>query len=104
MPWFCAIFSIEEIDVKLEFDVDVEDVAVQAIDGVVISNDDELIRLLFYYIKPGENPDNGDNIQCKAVAEFRISRARFLEIARSVKEKAKELNMYQKRFQDFMFA
>ena len=94
----------EEVDGQPELEFDVENTTVQVIDGVVISNDDEQLKLLFYYILPGENLDNSNSIQCKGVAEFRISRSKFLDIAKSIKEKARELNKYQRRLSDFMFA
>jgi hypothetical protein len=40
-----------------EIAVDFEDVLVQPVDGVVIQDDNEKIKLLFFYVKPESNHD-----------------------------------------------
>lgn len=94
----------EEGITQQELQFDVEDTLVQVVDGVAISNDDELIKLLFYYFKPGENPETDDKVECKAVAEFRISQKGFLGIVKELNNKAKGLRRYHKKLTDFMYS
>lgn len=92
----------EEMDFQqenLEFDAD--DVIVQAIDGVVISNNDDEIKMLFFFIKPGEYPEMDDRVQCKAIAEFRTSPSKFLSIVKGINEKA---NDFKREKNNCMFA
>ena len=79
----------DDFDYEKELVFDLENTLVQVVDGLVISNDDELIKLLFFYIKPGENPETDDKIECKAVAEFRISRSKFMNMFKNMCKKMK---------------
>jgi hypothetical protein len=91
----------DEEEVLCDLDLDTKDTIVQAVDGVIIDGDDEEIKLLFYYIKPAQDEEIAGIIQCKCVAEFRVSRSRFLEIASDIKQavdfnliKVEKLGMY----------
>jgi len=44
-----------------------EDTFVQVVDGIIVGDDDEEIKMLFFYKKPGIQD------QCRAVVEFRTS-------------------------------
>lgn len=96
----------EEIDIQPELEIDFKYAAVNVVDGILIANsdDDEQVKMLFYHYKVGESSNKGNNIQCQAVSEFRVSRTQFLEIAQRFEEKAKELIKYQMKLEDFMFA
>lgn len=77
--------ACEPDDEDLEkLDLDIEDILVQVVDGIIVGGDDEEIKMLFFYRKPIQD-------QCKGVVEFRTSKSRFLEISREVNEMAKVL-------------
>ena len=90
---------VQPEDIELE----AEDAIVQVVDGVLIGGDDEEVKMMFYYIKPGGNALEDDRIQCRGVAEFRTSKAKFLEIAKYINFKEKELGRYQRKLDDYMF-
>ena len=48
----------EDFD-EVEFTLDFEDAIVQPVDGVIVQGDDEEIKLLFFYVKPESNHDEG---------------------------------------------
>ena len=91
----------DEFDFETELEFDIENILVQVIDGAVISNDDELIKMLFFYVKPGEDPETDDKIECKAVAEFRISRSKFMNMFKNINKK---VSYYQRKSDSLMFA
>ena len=75
--------EIDEVESK-EITLDFEDAIVQPIDGVIIQGDEEEIKLLFFYIKPDSNHNEDGIARCKCVAEFRVSRSRFMDISRDI--------------------
>jgi len=76
------IEACEPDDEDLEkLELDMEDTFVQVVDGIIVGGDDEEIKMLFFYKKPGIQD------QCRAVVEFRTSKSRFLEISREINEK-----------------
>jgi len=77
-----ALEPDEEDLEKLELDI--EDTLVQVVDGIIVGGDNEEVKMLFFYKKPGIQ-------SCRAVVEFRTSKSRFQEIAREVNEMAKVL-------------
>lgn len=56
---------------------DFEDVLVLPAEGLLIKQNEEEVRLLFFYVKPSM----GDTLTYKAVTELRIPRKHFLHIA-----------------------
>ena len=93
--------DFEEVEnEKIELDVD--NVLVRPIDGVIIGGDDEEIKLLFYYTKPETFYDDYGTTQCKCVAEFRMSCTKFMDIANEINELVKEIQ--KKRGEMEMFA
>ena len=75
---------------KIELDVD--DVLVRPIDGVIIGGDEEEIKLLFYYMKPETFYEDNVTTQCRCVAEFRVSCSKFVDIANEINERIKEIH------------
>jgi len=55
------------------------------------TGDDEEMKLLFFYVKPESNHDEDGVARCKCVAEFRVSRYRFMNISRDMNEKVKDI-------------
>ena len=69
------IIGIEEEEGDIDFqqdniELEVEEAIVQVIDGAIIDGDDEQIKILFYYIRPGGNVLEHDRVLCKGVASF----------------------------------
>ena len=75
--------DFDEVESK-EITLDFEDAAVQSIDGVIVQGDDEEIKLLFFYLKPESNHDEDGIARCRCVAEFRVSRSKFMDISRDI--------------------
>ncbi len=88
------------IDPDYDFDVDIKDTIVQAIDGVIIEGDDDEIRLLFFYYKPDMISEEDGAIRCKCIAEFRVSRSNFIPIAKDLYKKARSLRTHHARISD----
>ena len=92
--------DFDEVESK-EIAVDFEDAIVQSVDGVIVQGDDEEIKLLFFYVKPESDHDE-DNIQrCKCVAEFRVSRSRFMDIARDINIKVTDIDEEREKISMF---
>ena len=79
--------EVESKGITLDF----EDAIVQPVDGVIVQGDDEEIKLLFFYVKPESNHDEDGVPRCKCVAEFRVSRSRFIDISRDINIKVKDI-------------
>jgi len=78
--------ACEPDDEDLEkLELDMEDTFVQVVDGIIVGGDDEEIKMLFFYKKPGMQD------QCRAVVEFRTSKSRFLEVSQEINEMVKVL-------------
>ena len=75
--------DFDEVESK-EITLDFEDAAVQSIDGVIVQGDDEEIKLLFFYLKLESNHDEDGIARCRCVAEFRVSRSKFMDISRDI--------------------
>ena len=88
----------DEEYVLCDLDLDTEEAIVQAVDGVIINGDDDEVKLLFYYIKPSNNGETADIIKGKCVAEFRVSRTKFLEIATDISFCLSELILKKNRY------
>lgn len=65
-----------------DLELDTDDAMVHPLDGIFIEHDDEEVRLLCYYFKPGF-PHNGP-IKCRCVCELRASHSAFLDLAHSI--------------------
>jgi hypothetical protein len=74
------IESLPDFDIEL----DMGDIVVLPVDGVVIEGDEEVVKLLFYYYKPDRNNGDDEIIQCKCIAEFRASPSHFLTMANDI--------------------
>ena len=78
--------ACEPDDEDLEkFDLDIEGIFVQVVDGIIVGGDGEEVKMLFFYRKPCVQGE------CRAVVEFRTSKSRFLEISREINEMVKVL-------------
>ena len=64
---------------------------VEAIDGVVVDSDEELVKMLFFHFKPEVELLDDERIRCKCVLEGRISKSRFVEMADDLHRKAMAL-------------
>ena len=80
-----------EEDEKEKIELDVDDVLVRPIDGVIIGGDEEEIKLLFFYLKPESYYEEEETTQCRCVVELRMSSSKFLNISRELNERAKDL-------------
>ena len=81
--------------------LDFEDAIVQPVDGVIIQGDDEEIKLLFFYLKPESNHDEDGIARCKCVAEFRVSRSRFMDISRDINIKVTDIEREREKISMF---
>jgi hypothetical protein len=96
------IFSdSDEEGIIFELDMDIKDAIVEPIDGVLIKDVDDDIRLLFYYHKPGGMDIDEETIECKGVAEFRTSKQVFKEIVKKVNKKYEDIRVNQKKIDSF---
>ncbi len=91
----------DEVESK-EITLDFEDAIVQPIDGVIIQGDEEEIKLLFFYIKPDSNHSEDGVARCKCVAEFRVSRSRFMDISRDINVKVKDIEREREKISMFI--
>ena len=90
--------DIEKVPDEQELNFDFEYTSVEPLDGVIIDVDDDQIKLLFYHKKPGNNGD------CRAIVEFRLSPGKFLEIADEFEKRAIEFRNPKEHIADNMFA
>ena len=80
--------DFEEVEkITLDFD----DVLVQSVDGLITGGDNEEIKLLFYYLKPESFIDKNGVAEAKGVAELRVSCSRFIDIAKEINEKVRDI-------------
>jgi len=89
--------DFDEVEITLDF----EDAIVQPVDGVIIQGDDEEIKLLFFYVKPDSNHDEDGIPRCKCVAEFRVSRSRFMNISRDINIKVTDIEREREKISMF---
>jgi len=84
----------EKIDFnKIEnITLEIDNLLVQSIDGVIIGGDAEQVNLLFYYIKPDSYNNSNYVVDGIGVAEFRISISKFINMSQDLNFKIKELN------------
>ena len=92
----------EEITAEDDLEFDVDDIIVQPADGVLIKNDSEEVRLLFFYVKPGMKDVEHDPVRYKAIAEFRIPCSTFQRIAQDIEETAKQFKNDQRKIEEFI--
>lgn len=90
-----------EPDIDYELEIDACEAIVSPVDGVIIEGDDEEIKLLFYHFKPKGIDVEGEIIRCKCVVEFRISRHKFLPVAKHISEKARALKFFQRNLSEY---
>ena len=92
--------EIDDAESK-EITLDFEDAIVQPADGVIVQGDDEEIKLLFFYLKPESNHDEDGIPRCKCVAEFRVSRSRFMDISRDINIKVTDIEREKEKISMF---
>jgi len=92
--------DFDDVESK-EITLDFEDAIVQPVDGVIIQGDDEEIKLLFFYLKPESNHDEDGIARCKCVAEFRVSRSRFMDISRDINVKVTDIERVREKISMF---
>jgi hypothetical protein len=68
-------YEEEEYELEEQMHFDTSDIEVKPFDGLLIGGDDEQVKLLFYYTKPGSS------IDCRCVIELRTSRTQFIAMA-----------------------
>ena len=79
---------------KVESDkmtVEVDDVLIQSIEGVIIGRDNDEIKLLFSYLMPESYLEENYIKEFKDIAELRGSCSKFMDISREINEKMKEI-------------
>jgi len=79
--------DFDEVEITLDF----EDAIVQPVDGLITSGDEDEIKLLFYYIKPESYIDEDGAVEGKGVAELRVSRSKFMDIAKEINMRVKDI-------------
>ena len=84
---------------KIELDVD--NVLVRPIDGVIIGGDEEEIKLLFFYVKPESYYEDDETTQCRCVVELRVSCSKFLDIANEINKRIKDIEMGRREIEMF---
>ena len=92
--------DFDEVESK-EITLDFEDAAVQSIDGVIVQGDDEEIKLLFFYLKLESNHDEDGIARCRCVAEFRVSRSKFMDISRDINIKVTDIEKEREKISMF---
>ena len=79
---------------------DMEDILVQTVDGVLIKEKKEEVRLLFFYIKPRIDKSDDGIFHYKAVAEFRLSKSTFQSMLNYIEKRTEDLNYVRIRNDD----
>jgi len=92
--------DFEEIENE-KIELDVGNVLVHPVDGVLIGGDEEEIKLLFFYMKPESYYDDGGTPQCRCVAELRMSCSKFLDIANEINKRIKDIEMGRRDIEMF---
>ena len=59
------------------YEFDLTSAFVEVVDGALVKNEDDTIKLLLYHIKPHFEGEVG---RCRGVVEARLSKRRFLEV------------------------
>jgi len=71
--------------------MDFDDILVQSVDGLITSGNEDEIKLLFYYVKPESCIDEDGTVEGKGVAELRVSRSKFMDIAKEINMRVKDI-------------
>jgi len=87
------LMATEEENDNEDDEFDFDDVLVLPAEGMLIRQNEDEVRLLFYYVKPSM----GDTLTCKAVTELRIPRKRFSRIADDIQQ---TMTKYDKTIQE----
>jgi hypothetical protein len=90
-----------EIIEKEKIELDVDNVLVCPVDGVLIGGDKEETRLLFFYMKPESYYEDESSTQCRCVVELRMSCSKFLDIANEINGRVKDLEIGEKEIEMF---
>jgi len=85
-----AEFELNENSEEYKFKIDIDDIIVQPVDGVLIKKSEEEVRLLFFYIKPGMKDPDEEIVIYKALAEFRLPQSTFQKIAEDIQNSARD--------------
>jgi hypothetical protein len=88
--------NIKEESEDDEFDFD--DVMVLPAEGLLIKQNEDEVRLLFFYVKPSM----GETLTYKAVTELRIPRKHFLHIAGDIQQTMREYTKNEQEEQDLL--
>ena len=75
--------------------MDFDDILVQSVDGLITSGNEDEIKLLFYYVKPESCIDEDGTVEGKGVAELRVSRSKFMDIAKEINMRVKDIQKGQ---------
>ena len=94
------MLDFEEVE-KEKIVLDVDNVLVCPIDGVIIGGDEEEIKLLFFYLKPESYYEDEETTQCRCVVELRMSSSKFINISRDLNERLKDLERGRKEISMF---
>jgi hypothetical protein len=73
---------VDEGDLDDDEEYDLDDVQVHHAEGMLIKQNEDEVRMLFFYIKPSKGPSS----RYKAVTELRIPRRRFNRIADEIQQ------------------
>jgi len=90
------IYEEEEIEEEyVDLELDTDDAIVYSADGVLVNENSEEIRLLFFYFKPLSNSkEKSDKLRCKGIVEFRMTPSRFKAVVEQLNEEWERLNKY----------
>ena len=88
---FIEMKKMKEREEADRISMDFDDILVQSVDGLITSGDEEEIKLLFYYIKPESCIDEDGAVEGKGVVELRVSRSKFMDIAKEINMRVKDI-------------
>ena len=97
---FPIVIGENDINDNFDIEMDVNDSIVQTIDGVIIAGDYDEVKLRFVQLIPEGIDLQEEIIRCKCIAELRVTRKKFIPMAKEINKRAKTLLTRQKSLLD----
>ena len=98
---FPIVLGENDIDDNFDIEMDVNDSIIQTIDGVVIAGDYDEVKLRFVQLMPEGIDMEEEIIRCRCIAELRVSRKKFIPIAKELNRRARTLMTRQKSLSSY---